>query len=344
MNFMLKLLASILIILNPVVGFFIADSNLTKDASKNEALLLLARPQNVSREVAPSPTPILTPNSNHFYQLPLQADAFLITQYLPVFPLRNWNIPKPEIQAKTALVYDTTRQEILYQKNDLSERRPIASLTKLMTALVVLENADLNSVFKISKEAVQTEGETGDLIVNEELTVKSLLYMLLVSSSNDAAVALAENIPFPPTNKTEQKFVELMNKKAASLNLENTYFVDPSGLSPENYSCAWDISLMLQEALKYPVMQKIMQTGEIDLKSIDGRFNHHLVNTDKLLGVIPEIIGGKTGYTEEAGNCMAVAFKSPADDGIIIIVIMDSPDRAGETKTLFEWTKQAFLW
>lgn len=341
---MLKLLASIIIALNPVVSFFITNPNLTQDASLNEAPLLFTPHPNTIQEIIPKPTPTPEINNNQFYKLPLQANAFLITQYLPVFPLRNWNVPDPAIEAKTALVYDTANREILFQKNDLYERRPIASLTKLMTALIILENADLNSVFKISKKAVQTEGEMGDLVVDEELTVKSLLYMLLVSSSNDAAMALAENIPFPPTDETEQKFVELMNKKTTSLELKNTSFADPSGLSPENYSCVWDIGRILQETVKYPALQEIIQTKEIDLRSADGRFNHHLVNTNKLLGIIPEIIGGKTGYTEEAGNCMAVAFKSPAGEGTIITVIMDSPDRAAETKTLFEWTKQAFLW
>ena len=341
---MLKLLASIIIALNVVVNFFLAGSILTKDASKNEAPLLFAPSPEIQQMATPEPIPTKENNASQAYQLPLQADTFLITRYLPIFPLRNWNIPEPEIQAKTALVYDTAHQEILYQKNDLYEQRPIASLTKLMTALVVLENTDLNSVFKISPNAVQTEGEMGNLRVGEELIVKSLLYALLVNSSNDAAVALAENIPFPPSEETEQKFIELMNKKAASLNLKNTYFVDPSGLSAENYSCAWDISVMLQEVLKYPVLEEIMQTQEIDLYSIDGKFNHHLVNTDKLLGTVPEIIGGKTGYTEEAGNCMTAAFWSPNGQGMTITVLMDSPDRIAETKTLFEWTKKAFLW
>lgn len=341
---MLKLLASFIIALNVVVNFFLASSDLTKDASKNEALLLFTPTPAIKQAATPAATASKKNNTAQVYQLPLQTDAYLITQFLPIFPLRNWNVGDPEIQAQTVLIYDTAQQEILYQKNDLNEQRPIASLTKLMTALVVLENADLNSFFKISQNAVQTEGEMGNLKVGEELTVKSLLYALLVNSSNDAAVALAENIPFPPSEETNQKFIELMNKKAASLNLKNTYFVDSSGLSPENYSSAWDISVMLQEVLKYPVLEEIMQTKEIDLHSVDGKFNHHLVNTDKLLGIIPEIIGGKTGYTEEAGNCMTAAFGSPNGQGMTITVLMDSPDRIGETKTLFEWTKKAFLW
>ena len=330
---MLKLLASILIALNPVVGFFTINSRLAQDASQKEAPLVIRAPINLQ-----------TANNGQNYKLPLEADTFLITKYLPIFPVRNWTVSDPTIQATTALVLDSARQEILYQKNGLHESHPIASLTKLMTALVAMENADLNSVFKISKEAVQTEGEMGDMVVGEKLTVKSLLYILLVSSSNDAAVALAENIPFPPNGDTKKIFVDLMNKKAVSLELKNTSFADPSGLDPNNYSSAWDISLMLKEALRYPLLQEVMQTKTIDLHSLDGRFNHHLVSTDKLLGVIPEIVGGKTGYTEEAGNCMTVAFRSPDNEGSIVIVVMNSPDRAAEIKSLFGWTKKAYLW
>jgi len=340
---MLKLLATLIVALNPIVGFFAAGSNIVNDSP---AITQEGMDQLIPAFTVPSANPIPA------QKLPLPDDGFLSLQQLPLLPIRNWNIDDPDITAKTALIYDTGRQEFLFQKNGIYDAHPIASLTKLMTALVVTENAALADAFKISSSAVATEGEMGGLIVGETMTVKNLLYAMLVESSNDAAVALAENIPQPTTtvsgqdtsaNQT-QKFIDLMNQKARSLHLKNTFFDDPSGLSPQNYSCAWDVARLLETAIQNQLLCAIMQTKSIDVRSVDGRFNHHLVNTNKLLGVIPEIIGGKTGYTEEAGNCMVLAVRPPDNDGEIIIVVMDSKNRLNETKNLFEWTKKAYLW
>jgi len=330
---MLYLLASILLVLNPVIGSLIADSKIPQIASTFEAILFGMQIRETQKN-----------NNGQFYQLPLQADIFIANQYLPSAPLRDWRTEEPEIKAKTALIYDTTHQTILYKKNDILESQPIASITKLMTALVAVQNSNLNSLIKVSKEAVQTEGEMGGLVAGEELTIKSLLFALLLESSNDAAIALAQNIPFPTGDSSVQKFVELMNKKTKELNLKKTAFADPSGLDPQNYSSAWDINLMMQEILKDNTLKEILQTREADIHSVDGHFNHHLISTNKLLGIVPEIIGGKTGYIEEAGNCMTAAFNSPSNEGDIITVVIDSPDRIAETKTLFEWTKKAYLW
>jgi len=338
---MFKLLATFILVLNPIVGFFTAGTNI---ASDSPAMIQDAN-QPAPSFTAPSTNPMPA------QKLPLPDDGYITLQQLPIFPIRDWNIADPEITAKTALVYDTGHQEFLFQKNGIYDAHPIASLTKLMTALVTLENADPTTTFKISSEAVATEGEMGSLRVGETLSVETLLYTLLAESSNDAAVALAENIPAPNENSNAtsaadktKKFVDLMNQKAKSLGLKNTFFDDPSGLSPQNYSCAWDVARLLLEAIQNPLLRKIMQTRSIDLRSVDGRFNHHLVNTNKLLGVIPEIIGGKTGYTEEAGNCMVLALIPPDNEGNLITVVMDSQNRLNETKILVEWTKKAYLW
>ncbi len=315
---MLQLLTSLLILLNPAIGFFAPSHAPIQDASQKETAFV---------------------NFDE-YKLPLAENIFLAAQLITTYPIRNWNIPEPEITAKIALVFETSRQKILWQKNGLRESRPIASLTKLMTALVVMENTKLDDVFKVSKKAVETYGELGSLRVDEELTVKNLLYALLIESSNDAAVALAENIK----TKTGRDFVDLMNQKARAMGLVDTDFGDPSGLDPSNQSSAWDLNIIMQEVLKYRVLREIMQTKEIDFFSVDGKFNHHLTSTDKLLGKLPEIIGGKTGYTEEAGNCMALAWQAPNKQGVVISIIMDSQDRTAESEALLKWTRGAFLW
>jgi len=321
---MLKLLAAIILLMNPLTGLFMKGQLGQKDASLNEAPLF---------------------NAVDGYRLPLAGDIFLAAK-LPIWPMRNWSVPEPQILAGTALVYDTYHDEILYQKNNIFEPRSIASLTKLMTALVTMEHAKLNDVFKISEQAVQALGEQGGLKTNEELSVKSLLYALLVESSNDAAQALAENIDLAsklPAGSAEN-FIGLMNQKAKNLGLQNSIFVDPSGLESENQSSAWELVKTMQETLEYPILQEIMQTPAIDLSSVDGKIRHHLINTNKLLDKIPDVVAGKTGYTEEAGGCMILAAKAPDGKSLIIAVVMDSQNRMADIETLINWTKEAYMW
>ena len=148
----------------------------------------------------------------------------------------------------------------------------------------------------------------------------------------------------PSNNNNSANFIELMNQKAKAMGLADTNFSDPSGLDPNNRSNAWDLNLIMQGVLKYQVLREIMQTKEIDFTSTDGKFRHHLTSTDKLLGKLPKIIGGKTGYTEEAGNSMILAFFAPNNQGTIISIILDSQDRMAESEALLRWTKEAFLW
>jgi len=315
---MLQILTSLLILLNPAIAFFASSqAPLAKDAFQEASFVDITN-----------------------YQLPISEQFFLASQLLPMYPFRNWNAPEPEITAKTALVFDATRQKILWQKNGLDEARPIASITKLMTALIITENAKMEDIFTISKEAVGTYGEMGNLIVGEQLTVKDLLSVLLLESSNDAAEALRENLK----NIYNKDLVELMNKKTKELNLQNTFYADPSGLDPNNKSSARDLTIIMQEILKNLTLKEIIKNPAIEIVSADGLFKHSFANTNKLLQRFPELLGGKTGYTEEAGSCMITAFEAPANQGVVISVIMDSQNRMGESASLIEWTKNAFLW
>mgnify|MGYP001596577492 CR=1 FL=1 len=228
-----------------------------------------------------------------------------------------------------------------------------------------MENAKLDDIFIVSKKAVETTGEMGNLKAGEKISLRALLYALLMESSNDAAETIAENI-FPPpasapqTNSFDEneknklntefsqtasrkKFIEIMNLRAETLGFKNTTFIDPSGLAPENKSSAWELIQIMREILKYDILKQIMQTREIDIANADGK-NHHFTNSNKLLGRLPDIVAGKTGYTQEAGNCMILVIKSPLKDGFIISVVMDAQDRFAETESLMRWTKWAFLW
>lgn len=266
-----------------------------------------------------------------------QGSVFLTASQAPNFPLRNFNIAEPEINTEAAIAFDINSKKILYQKN-ASQRRPIASLTKLMTALVVLENIEPESETTVSKNAVEAYGKMGNLVVNERITIKALLYALLMESSNDAAVALAEAI--------DPNFVALMNKRASSLGMQDSYFADPSGLNPKNISTAQDLVQLTQEIIKYPLIIEILQTPSVDLVSADGQYNHHLVNTNRLLQKISGIIGGKTGYLEEAGECLFLVAERPKGSGDIIYIILGAAvgQKFFEMEKLITWTNRAYVW
>lgn len=269
-------------------------------------------------------------------QLPASRNTYLSASLNPNFiPIRNWAIEEPEIQAKAAGVFDPDGEKFLYQKN-IREKLPIASVTKMMTAIIALENLKLEDIVTISKKAVMTEGENGQLIIGEELTVRDLLYIMLMESSNDAAIALTDTL---------DNFVILMNKKVEELDLKDTEFIDSTGISKWNYSTVLELAKLAKYSFTKPLIWQILGIKELEIISQNGQIKHNLVNTNKLLGEIPEIIGGKTGFTDEAGGCMLAMIKildKPGD--YLITIVLGSKDRELETKKLIEWIREAYVW
>jgi len=257
------------------------------------------------------------------------------------FPIRNWMIEEPEISAKAAIAIDLNSEQqknnILYQKNS-NQKLPIASLTKIMTAVIAIEELNLEEVIKISKNSVFTDGDNGGLIIEEELILKNLLYVMLVESSNDAAMAVAnDNGQIQYTN-----FIALMNEKAKELGLNNTYFTDPSGLSEENQSTVLEMANLVKYALNLPLLSEILRTQKTTINSLDNKFIHNLINTNKLLGKIPIILGGKTGFTTEAGGCMLTF--SNINNNYLITVVLGSKNREDDTEKLINWAQTAWIW
>lgn len=257
-------------------------------------------------------------------------------------PLRNWDVPEPVIQAKAAFVLELERGDVLFARDE-HMALPIASLTKLMTALVVRDYLRNDEIVSVSKEAVLTEGAAGSLHVGEELSVEKLLYFLLLPSSNDAASALAERLG-------TAEFVAAMNRKAAALSLRATKFLDPSGLS-KNYASAQDLAAISREVWNDPFLRSIAGTAIIDLVSEDGVFQHHLVSSNKLLGAVEGVVGGKTGYTAEAGQTMVLFIEVPEYRKVytqgpvrIVSVLLNSPDRNAESAELAQWVLDAYTW
>ena len=251
-------------------------------------------------------------------------------------PIRDWSIKEPDINLKAGLVYDSYHDKVLWQKNDV-DKLPIASLTKLMTAVIVVENMKLDRIVEITEEAYNYPGNMGDLKANERITVKNLLYALLMESSNDAAIALAQYFG-------EEEFINLMNKKAQEIGLKSTNYADPSGLHPENISTASDLVSLTKFTFEKPLIWSILKTHNITLRSADGQYDHHLQNNNKLLNRLAGVVGGKTGYTEEAGGCMMTAVKNPVGQGYLITIVLGAEDRMVAIEELILWTKKAYLW
>ena len=261
-------------------------------------------------------------------------------------PIRNWQIPNLEISAKSAIsvfLDSTGNKKVLFSKE--SDRvLPIASLTKLMTANVVLENYDLSQMVEISKQAVEEEEDIGNFKVGEFFTVEQLLYSLLMESSNDAAGALSQVIG-------KKAFIDLMNLEAENLGLKNTHFVNLAGLDPDepngpvNYSTTEDLADLAFYLLKTkPLIFEILRTSELDFFSSDGIFHHKIINNNQLLGKIPSIVGGKTGETPKASGCLLLVIKAPDSKGYLINVILGSADRFGEMQKLIDWLNSAYKW
>lgn len=226
------------------------------------------------------------------------------------------------------------QKNIIFAKN-INEELPIASITKLMTALVVLENYDLSKEIKVSQQAVNQPEDFGKLQITQSFTVKQMLYPLLIESSNDAAFSLANDYK----GMTEKEFVRLMNFKAQEIGLKNTHFINPTGLDvidKFNYSSAKDLVTLTAYLLReYPIVWEILGLKEFELRSLDNTYVCQLSNTNKLLGKIPGMIGGKTGETRLAGECLVLVLKT-SEYNYLINVILGSTDRFEEMTRLIK--------
>ena len=234
-----------------------------------------------------------------------------------------------EINVRSAISTEIVNNEtkILFEKSK-NKRLPIASLTKLMTALIVLEKYDLNQKIVISNRAMIEMGEQGSLKAGEVLSVKNLLYILLIESSNRAAYALSEVIG-------NDQFVIEMNNKAKLIGMTNTYFIDNTGLDPNSYSTVMDLVKLTKNLFeKYPLFEEIMGLKFFNLY-VNGEFHHKLINTNQLLGE-NGIVSGKTGFTDEARGCFVAIQKDSKNENYFINVVLGAEDRFLEMRKLIK--------
>ena len=261
----------------------------------------------------------------------------------------------PDIQAKAALLVDANTGAIVYAKNEHQELYP-ASLTKIMTALLVVEAIDkgqlsLDQEVTASStiESLDTDGSTANIKPGEIMTVEQLLYCMLVVSANEACVILAEAV-----SGSVDAFVDQMNEKAQALGCENTHFVNPTGLhDSQHYTSAWDLYLITKEALTHKDFVRISDTGDITLPATnlhEARALHstnYLISVWRSRGYINKNAHGiKTGSTSEAGHCLV---SSAAKGSLSFISVVLGCDRLtledGEIRTMsFYETNRLFQW
>lgn len=205
--------------------------------------------------------------------------------------------------------------------HQVNRRLPPASLTKIMTALLVLESGRLDEVVTISKKAAAETGHQLRLRAGEEWRAEDLLAATLIESANDAACALAEHL-----GGSEGKFVELMNARAANLGLGNTHFVNSAGHDhPLHYSTAADLAVIARAALTHPLFRLYVSTRSLDIHPLNKDRKYPMQNNNKLLGAYPGLAGVKTGYTPGAGPCLiALAERNGMD---VLLVLLQSPSR-----------------
>ncbi len=248
--------------------------------------------------------------------------------------------PAPVVNAKAALIYDLGSGKVLYEKN-AHERRPIASLTKLMTAIVVRKNYDLKEIVTVSENAAAQPPAKVWLRPSEQISVEALLQAALIESGNDAATALAEHYA-----GGESAFVAAMNTKVTQLGLKNTHFTNPVGYDDENgenYSSAYDLALLGGYVRRDPVLKKIVGTHRTSVLSTNGKIRHNLVSTNILFNSYLDIQGLKTGSTVDAGEGVAAIARMTSGQDVLAIVL-DSPNRFQEAKTLLEWADRNHRW
>ncbi len=299
------------------------------------AILVLANAYffiSIYRSPIMNPDPVF--NDNQAFIFPPSPVSYL--------PILDTSTDEVLLDAKSAILYDVKSDRNLFEKN-IKEKLPIASLTKVMNAVVVWEKFSPNDIVTIKLSAVGVDGERKDLYVGETLSVRDLMQMMFIESSNDAAYALRD---YAASRSVD--LVAEMNAKASALGMRDTHFVDPAGLDDTGYSTASDLIKGVAYALRYDAIWSFSRKTTATIVSTDGKITHEIKSTDQLLGVLSDIVGGKTGYTDSALGCMILIVDAPSSIGgqnnRIIAIVLGSHNRFGDMKNLISWAKRAYRW
>jgi D-alanyl-D-alanine endopeptidase (penicillin-binding protein 7) len=241
----------------------------------------------------------------------------------------------PDVRAAASIIFNPATGQVLWEEN-AQDKRSIASITKVMTAVVFLEdNPDLTREVTVERSDVYAASTT-HLRANDRLTLDGVLHLALISSDNAAARVLAR-----VSHGGAAAFVERMNEKALELGLENTTFVDPSGLNPANVSSAYDLSRLISFAAADERISPVMRTDQYTVTTNRRSINIH--STNRLLrGGNVDVMGGKTGFITKAGYCLATLLRLPQGSQVAVVVLgaQSNNGRFWETRHLFNWLSE----
>ncbi len=260
------------------------------------------------------------------YELP-----FLMPTPNP-YPLKTGTEEVPFLTAEAAILIDPDSQVVVYEKNSGEKLLP-ASTAKIMTAVVVLENYHENGVLTAWESISESSSDASlmGLKSGDRVTVKALLYGLLLNSGADSAETLSQNFP-----GGKKAFLDEMNKTAKRIHLFDTHFVNESGLDEnDQYTTVLDLARLASYALKKPLFAKIVETSSFVAYDISGKKRYYLKNINRLLNELNGTVGIKTGYTMRAGECLVNMVERGGHR--LLSVILKSQDRFGETTALIEW-------
>ena len=240
---------------------------------------------------------------------------------------------RDSVRAAAAIIFDPVTGQVLYEENS-QDKRSIASITKVMTTLVFMEdNPDLSQEVTVERSDTYAASTTY-LRTNERVTLDNVLHLTLIASDNAAARVLAR-----VSHGGTAAFVERMNEKAIELGLDSTSFADPSGLNPDNVSSAYDLSRLISLAAADDRIAPVMRTAEYRVTTSRRAFDIH--STNRLLtGGEVEVMGGKTGFISKAGYCLATLLRVPESNHQVAVVVLgasSNPGRFWETRHLFKW-------
>ncbi len=264
------------------------------------------------------------------------AAVFIILSLFPFYVLSagaDRSPPEPRVSAESAVLIEADTNEIIYKLND-EKRLPMASTTKIMTSLIALENGDLDEEFSIPADAVGVEGSSVYLKEGETVTLRDLLFALMLESANDAAAAIAYRI-----GGDVERFSELMNKKAQELGLENTHFTNPHGLDDkDHFTTSYDLAKLTCIALANEEFERIVSTRETDAFLCGTP--RKLVNHNRLLNSLDGAIGVKTGFTRRSGRCLVSAVKR---DGVLTVAVtLNDPNDWSDHRSLHEYGQSLY--
>ena len=254
---------------------------------------------------------------------------------LVVTPILHENTIFPMFSAQAVLVEDLDSGAVLYEKNSNTPFLP-ASTTKIITALVAMDSYPLDEILVVGN--VDVDGQKMRLVPGERISVENLLYGLLIYSANDAAEVLAQNY-----SGGRIAFINAMNLKASEFGLTDTFFENPTGFDGTNQkTTARDLIKTSKVAMQRSFFRKIVGTKEIVVESENGEIVHHLVNINKLVGEVDGVLGVKTGWTENARENLVTYVER--GEKKVMVVVLGSQDRFGETKTLIDWIFANYSW